>query len=218
MNLQDVKQQLEQEFAHFQFGLAQFPLLFQTGVEDAAVHSAGVSYLLGLGLEFGLSAIVEYPITMHAEEHWKTFGRIFPDSIWFHPATNQPWICFEFERFEKGDEQKIRQKAHNLALSFYQSQQHIELCVLVYWLRTGLAPNSIEPIQHIFLDGFQLQNKQIPAPTCQFLLYKFVLSQASISAKSNANRICEGQADYLTKPGEGTRLVVSKAFFIGGKQ
>lgn len=189
MDLSEVRQRLDQEFSDFAFGRAKFPLLFQTGLVDAAVHSAGVSYLLALGIEFGLSAIAEYPVIAHADEQWKKTPKVMPDSIWFHPQTQQPWIAFEFERFEKSDEIKIEEKVRNLAISSYQSSRTIELCVLVYWLRTGIAPRSIDPLVKIFENGFKLGSISIPAPTCSLLLYKFVFCQANTVVQDRSRQI-----------------------------
>ncbi len=57
MNLSDLKKKLDQEFSGFSFGRTNFPLLFQSGLDDSAIHSAGISYLLTLGIEFGLPAV-----------------------------------------------------------------------------------------------------------------------------------------------------------------
>jgi hypothetical protein len=189
MDLFEIRQRLDQEFSDFAFGRAKFPLLFKTGIADAAVHSAGVSYLLALGLEFGLSAIAEYPVIAHAEEPWKKTPKVMPDSIWFHPRTQQPWIAFEFERFERSDELKIEEKVRNLAISSYQSSQTIELCVLIYWLRSGIAPRSIDPLVSIFENGFKLDNISLPAPKCSLLLYKFVFCQTNTGVQDRSKQI-----------------------------
>jgi hypothetical protein len=186
MNLGDLKKQLDQEFSGFSFGKTNFPLLFQSGLVDAAIHSAGVSYLLTLGIEFGLPAIAEYPVIVHADNYWKKTPKVMPDSIWFHPQTHQPWIAFEFERFEKGDEVKITNKVKNLALSFHQSNQSIELCVLVFWLRSGIAPRSIDPLIRIFEQGFFLDNMHIPAPKCSFVLYKFIFCKSNMEGAESS--------------------------------
>lgn len=211
MDLAELKQRLDQEFSDFSFGKAMFPLLFQTGLDDAAVHSAGISYLLALGIELGVPAIAEYPISVHADEHWKQFGKLLPNSIWFYPQTQQPWIAFEFERFERGDELKIQDKARNLVLSYYQSHQTIEMCVLIYWLRSGLAPHSIDPVIRIFEQGFLLNNTQIPAPQCQLLLYKFVFCQAKSSVSDKYWQVNEPGATYSTIGEGAARLSICSA-------
>ena len=177
MDLVELTQRLSQEFSDFSFGKSRFPMLFQSGLQDSAVHSAGVSYLLALGIEFGLPAIAEYPMIVNANEYWKRSPRVMPDSVWFHPQTFQPWISIEFERFENGDELKIQEKTRNLAISYYQSSQTLELCVLVYWLRSGIAPRSVDPLVDIFKRGFKLDNSPVPAPKCPLFLYKFVFCQ-----------------------------------------
>lgn len=211
MNLVDLKFCLDQEFGDFKFGREKFPLLFQTGLNDAAVHSAGISYLLALGIEFGLPAIAEYPVIVHADERWRKTRKVMPDSIWFHPQTQQPWIAFEFERFEKGDEIKIQDKARNLAISYYQSRYSIELCVLIYWLRSGIAPRSVVPLVNIFENGFSLDNSPVPAPKCPLLLYKFVFCQADGVSSDGNHQINETTSKYNANNESGGRLSICNA-------
>ncbi|QTA78413.1 Uncharacterized protein dnl_06340 [Desulfonema limicola] len=180
---------LNNEFQTFRSGFEFFPMLFKYGLSDGAVHAAGVSYLLNLGIIFGLPAIAEYPITLHSPESWKKAGRIFPDCIWFHPENKTPWISLEFERFEKGDENKINSKAQNLALSHHQSNGSIELCVFIYWLRSGSAPVSLSPLSQTFSNGFFRKGIQVPPPSCKFLIYKIVMGQPEICSEKIMERI-----------------------------
>ncbi|TRZ47835.1 hypothetical protein D4S03_11015 [bacterium] len=218
MDLVELKQRLDQEFSDFSFGKNRFPMLFQTGLDDSAVHSAGVSYLLALGIEFGLPAIAEYPMIVHADERWKKAPKVMPDSIWFHPQTHQPWIAFEFERFEKGDEIKIQEKTRNLAISCYQSSHTIEQCVLIYWLRSGIAPRSIDPLVRIFEQGFSLDNSPVPAPKCPLLLYKFVFCQTKAGAQNNSRIINETPAVYVVNSENPNLLSVCSATKIQNRQ
>lgn len=218
MDLETLLQQLDLEFREFRFGIAKFPLLFSKGLDNSAVHAASVSYLLALGVDFGLSSIAEYPITVHADDHWKSFGKIMPDTVWFHPQTDQPWVAFEFERFEPGDELKIKDKAKNLALSYYQSRQSIEACVLIYWLRSGFAPKDLDPITNIFAKGFSANQVTIPPPQCRFLAYKFVLSQSNqLQQSPNAKWIGEARGSYQTASESNGNLVVSSASRVVGE-
>lgn len=218
MDLETLLQQLDLEFREFRFGTAKFPLLFGKGLDNSAVHAAGVSYLLALGIEFGLSSIAEYPITVHADEHWKTLGKIMPDAVWFHPQTHQPWVAFEFERFEPGDELKIKDKTKNLVLSYYQSRQNIEACVLIYWLRSGFAPKDLDPVTNIFSRGFLADQMTIPPPQCRFLAYKFVLSQTNQLQRSpNTRWVSEVRGLYQTASESSGNLVVSSAARVVGE-
>ena len=209
MDLVEIKKRLNKEFRDFTFGKEIFPMLFQTGIANAAVHSTGVSYLLALGINFGLSAIAEYPTIVHSDEQWKKTSKVMPDSIWFHPLSNQPWIAFEFERFEKGDEQKIEGKVRNLALSYYQSCKTIELCVLIYWLRSGIAPREVDPLKRIFEQGFSANGIAVAAPNCALSLYKFVFCQASTSFNDENIMIKDEQSNYLISNNNPIRLSVS---------
>lgn len=211
MDLAEIRQRLDQEFSNFAFGRASFPLLFQTGIADAAVHSAGVSYLLALGIEFGLSAIAEYPTIVHADEQWKKTSKVMPDSIWFHPQTKQPWIAFEFERFEKGDELKIQDKVQNLALSYYQSRETIEMCVLIYWLRSGIAPRAIDPLRRIFEKGFSTKGLVVATPKCTLSLYKFVFCQASLGSGTENLQSKDERGSYLINGEAASKLSICSA-------
>lgn len=211
MNLTEIRQCLDQEFSNFTFGQAKFPLLFQTGIDGSAVHSAGVSYLLALGIELGLAAIAEYPVIIHADEQWKKTSKVMPDSVWFHPQTLQPWIAFEFERFEKGDELKIQDKVRNLALSYYLSRTSIELCVLIYWLRSGIAPRAIDPLRKIFEQGFSANGLVVAAPKCPLALYKFVFCQVSSGVGTGNIQIKDERGVYMVN-GDGIgRLSICNA-------
>jgi hypothetical protein len=178
MNISQIEDFLDDEFQKFEIGREKSPILFHTGIADAAVHAAGLGYLLSLGLERGLPVIPEYPISVHAPAEWKQVGRVYPDSVWFHPETYQPWIAFEFERFERGDENKIRDKVENLAIAYHQSGGMIELCVFIYWLRSSLAPRTVGPLFRAFSKGFSRQRVKIPTPSCKLLVYKMVMCQA----------------------------------------
>ena len=199
--IEKVRCQLTAELKSLSFGRSHFPHLFQNGLPDSAVHAAGVTYLAALGIEFGLPAIAEYPITTHAAERWRRLGRVFPDSVWFHPATGDPWVLFEFERFETGDENKIRSKAENLALAWHQSGGMVELCVFVYWLRSSRAPKSISGLRDVFGSGCRRGGDVLPAPGGQHAIVKAV-----------ACRRPAGMADGDTEPnktwGAGEQLMI----------
>lgn len=214
MDLAELRNRLDQEFSSFAFGRAKFPLLFQTGINDSAVHSAGVSYLLALGIELGLSATAEYPVIVHADEQWKKTSKVMPDSVWFHPQTKQPWIAFEFERFEKGDELKIQDKVQNLALSYYQSRATIELCVLIYWLRSGIAPRAIDPLRKIFEQGFSAKGLVVAAPKCSLSLYKFVFCQTSSGAGAETLQIQDERGAYIVNGAGNSTLSICSAIKV----
>ena len=188
--------------------------MFSLGIDDAAVHSAGVSYLLAFGLEIGLPAIAEYPITLHSSDTWKRIRRVFPDAVWFRPSTHQPWVAFEFERFERGDENKIRDKVENLVLSYYQSGKCLELCVFIYWLRSSLAPRSMTPVFNTISKGFTYQGKPIPPPGCRFLLYKMVMTEIAIPTVNQSRMIRDKQTEYGDSTNTG--LLVQEVRKING--
>ncbi|GIK36916.1 MAG: hypothetical protein BroJett011_07490 [Chloroflexota bacterium] len=215
MKISQIEHLLDHEFQTFDFGKRKFPALFQAGLADAAVHAAGLGYLLALGLEWSLPAIPEYPITVHASAQWKQVGRVFPDSVWFHPDTLAPWIAMEFERFERGDENKIREKVENLAMSYYQSGETIELCVFIYWLRSSLAPTTIAPLFNVFNQGFERQRVKISPPRCKLLVYKMVMRQAVNDMAGQQTLIQELPATYRTAKENQELLVLQEIRKIG---
>ncbi len=212
VNIDTIIQKIDSEFSDFRIGQDDFSILFQDGVLNGAVHAAGVSYLLNLGIRLGLPAIAEYPITLHSPESWKMIGRIFPDCVWFHPQDKTPWIALEFERFEKGDENKINRKAQNLALSYHQSDRSIALCVFIYWLRSGLAPQTLAPLFQTFADGFYRNGVQAPPPGCKFLIYKIVMGQPQIRGKKIMERI----TPYPNTNESSDTLIIKEIRKIGG--
>ncbi len=214
MNISEIEDDLNAEFSSFQIGRKRYPSLFETGLPDAAIHSAGVSYLLSLAMEWGIQAIAEYPITVHANGTWRETRRIFPDSVWFHPDTKSPWLIFEFERFERGDEAKVQQKAQNLVLSYYQGGQTIELCVLLYWLRTGLAPSSVEPLFQPFRKGFESGRVRVLPPKCGFWAYKCVVCPVD-GHNGAARQFREPPEEYGADQGRQELLVVRDMRRIG---
>lgn len=207
-HISEVQRFLDKEFTELDVGIRRSPILFGAGIVDSAVHAAGVSYLLSLGLECELPAIAEYPITVHSTDPWKRLGRIWPDSTWFHPQTHKPVVVFEFERFEKGDENKIREKVENLALSYHQSRANVELCVFIYWLRSSSAPMTVNHLFETFSNGFSRKGIRVPPPSCKLLVYKMVMRQ--IERRSRARDIVfkEERATYLPDGVEREELLV----------
>jgi len=177
-SIKNIIKKIDSEFTSHEFGKRKFPHLFVRGIENAAVHSAGVSYINALGIENSIPSIAEYPISVHSPPAWKSIGRVYPDSIWFHPKTGQPWIAFEFERFERGDENKIREKVENLAISCHQSNETIKLAVFVYWLRSSRAPKSITALFDVFKSGCVRHGITILPPACKLMIFKFVMCES----------------------------------------
>jgi hypothetical protein len=67
----------------------------------------------------------------------------------------------EFERFELRDETKLRQKLENLAIASLSSVS-LQLCVLIYWVRTGAAPRSMSSVVNSYVTGFRRSGNPIP--------------------------------------------------------
>ena len=88
-----------------------FPMLLQSGIPDRGVtiHSHFLTYLSSCGQKTGYSAITECPVSIN--ESFQGIGEIRADSVWFDKSDLTPRVVFEFERFEKGDEKKLKQAA-----------------------------------------------------------------------------------------------------------
>ena len=93
--------------------LEHFPMLLAEGIPDTglAVHSHFLTLLVGVGQAMHYAAVAECPIWWAADDG---IGDVRADSVWFEKAALRPRLAVEFERFERGDEGKLRGKVENL--------------------------------------------------------------------------------------------------------
>jgi hypothetical protein len=153
-----------------------FPMLFRPGIPDYAttVHSHFLTYLATLGQSLGYAAVTESPV-QPATVRLARYGEVRSDSIWFNSDSLRPEFAFEFERFERGDEAKLRGKVENLVIASHQSQSAVRLCTLIYWVRSGSVPRSLAAIFDAYYRGFRRNGRDVPASSCALMVVKCVL-------------------------------------------
>jgi hypothetical protein len=152
-----------------------FPMLVGSGVADVSltVHSHFLTYLATVGQSMGFPAIAECPVVWDGTRLAK-LGDVRADSIWFSSESMDPKVAMEFERFEKGDEAKLRGKVENLAIAGLAAPS-LELAVLIYWVRSGSNPRSMDSVVANYRDGFRRRGVNVPASSVPLMIVKCVL-------------------------------------------
>ncbi len=151
-----------------------FPMLLHGGIPDTGlmVHSHFLTFFTTLGQSLGYAAITECPITWPSEYTKKVDLRA--DSVWFDTDSLSPRIVIEFERFEHGDETKLRQKVENLAI-IALATPNLELCLLVYWVMSGSTPKAMESVVSVYSDGFRRGGYHLPSSAVPLMIIKCVM-------------------------------------------
>ncbi len=144
------------------------------GIPDAdlTVHSHFLSYLAALAQPLGHSGVAECPLPISAGNRWSALGEVRPDVVWFDKADNTPVAAFEFERFERGDQAKLKSKIENLDIAYLRSDGRLQLAVLVYWVRSGVAPRSLREVSKGYRAGFVRQGIRVPPAGCPLHAFK----------------------------------------------
>jgi hypothetical protein len=158
-----------------------FPMLLATGIPDVGltVHSHFLTFLVGVGQSLDYSAVAECPIWWARDNN---LGDVRADSVWFEKAAGNASLAFEFERFERGDEGKLRGKVENLAIAS-TSTASLKLCVLAYWVRSGSAPRSMDAIVATYRDGFRRKGVDVPPARTPLMIVKCVMRPAADSER-----------------------------------
>ncbi len=156
-----------------------FPMLARFGIPDAdvLVHSHLLSYLVVLGSALGYAGIVECPIVVSSSSKWIQLGDVRSDCIWFDKEHNSPRIAFEVERFEPGDEGKLRHKVENLAIANLRAAMAFDATVLIYWLRSGASPRGLDSAISPYVRGFTRNGILVPPTDCPLHTIKCVLKK-----------------------------------------
>lgn len=166
---------LTSEFATRQVMAEQFPMLTHHGIADAdrAIHSHFLSYLAVLAQVLGYSGVAECPLPLAAGSRWGRLGEVRPDSVWFDKVDNLPVAAFEFERFERGDETNLRTKIENLDIAYLRSDKRLQVAVLVYWVRSGVAAQTaLREASSGYRTGFVRRGLRVPPASCPLLVFK----------------------------------------------
>jgi len=154
-----------------------FPMLLANGIPDTglAVHSHFLTVLARVGQAMNYSAIAECPIWWAGDDGC---GDVRADSVWFEKVSLRPLLAFEFERFERGDEGKLRGKVENLAIAS-NTTQDLRLCVLIYWVRSGSAARSMDAIVASYRDGFRRSGRTVAPARTPLMLVKCVMREVT---------------------------------------
>lgn len=165
---------LVSEFTSRRVLAEQFPMLAQHGIPDAdlTIHSHFLSYLAALAHPLGYSGVVECPLPVESDHRWAKLGEVRPDVVWFDRADNAPVAAFEFERFERGDEAKLRSKIENLDIAFLRSNGRLQLTALIYWVRSGIAPQAVHEATVGYRTGFVRRGIHVPPAACPLYVFK----------------------------------------------
>jgi len=155
-----------------------FPMLIRAGIRDVGltVHSHFLTFLATAGQHIGFAAVAECPVVW-ADEYAR-LGDVRADSVWFDRHTLDPVAAFEFERFDRGDEPKLREKVQNLAIASLATPG-IQMTGLIYWVRSGSAPRSMESVVACYRDGFRRRGQQVPGGKAPLVIVKCVLRQGA---------------------------------------
>jgi len=121
-------------------------------------------------------------------ESFQGIGEIRADSVWFDKSDLTARVAFEFERFEKGDEKKLKQKVENLAITAALSET-IELAVLVYWVRSGSMPRSMDGVVAPYGASFRRNGIVVPRAMTPLMVIKCVMKGSGDTQDSFVWRI-----------------------------
>lgn len=163
-----------------------FPMLLRGGIPDVGltVHSHFLTFLATAGQQTGHAAVAECPVAWAGD--YSRLGDIRADSVWFDHETLEPIAAFEFERFERGDEPKLRQKVENLAIASLATPG-LQMTALIYWVLTGSAPRSMESVVASYRDGFRRRGQQVAGGKAPLVIVKCVLR------RGDGNRLLFGE-------------------------
>ena len=155
------------------------PMLLTSGIPDLGltVHSHFLTFLVGVGQALDYAAVAECPIWWGRDIG---LGEVRADSVWFEKKGTVAALAFEFERFERGDEGKLRNKVENLAIAS-ASTPSLQLSVLVYWVRSGSAPRGMGEIIATYQEGFRRRGIDVAPARTPLMLVKCVMRPASVS-------------------------------------
>lgn len=156
------------------------PMLLACGVPDVGVtiHSHFLTFLVTVGQSLEFAAVADCPV-LWAPESARP-GDVRADSIWFDPRSYEAVVAAEFERFERGDETKLQWKIQNLAIAS-SALRTLRLAVLVYWVRSGSTPRSMDSVVTSYRDGFRRNGHDVPPATCPLMIVKCVMRDAAVA-------------------------------------
>ncbi len=177
-----------------------FPMLVRGGISDLGltVHSHFLTYFATVGQHLGFAAVAECPVPLTLEQ--ADLGDFRADSLWFNHSDLRPVAALEFERFERGDEPKLRQKVENLAVASLATPS-LELVALVYWVLSGSAPHSMESVVAPYRDGFRRCGRQVLGGKAPLMIVKCVMRRTESDRMLFGEFLRDGRNERLALGG-----------------
>jgi len=156
-----------------------FPFWLNPGVVDYSetIHSLGLNYITAIGRESGYLAISEYPVCVPQDHRFAPLGEVRTDSVWLNRDNYSPVLLGEFERYDRGKKDKLRQKIENLVIGYHQFDGKVKDLVLVFWVKGNENPGDISPVISGIYNGFIRNGHTVPgiSTSCKMHIFKCVL-------------------------------------------
>ena len=120
-----------------------FPMLLTSGFPDLGltIHSHFLTFLVGVGQALDYAAVAECPIWWGRDIG---LGEVRADSVWFEKTGAVAALAFEFERSNAATRASFATKSRTRIAS--ASTPSLQLSVLIYWVRSGSAPQGMGEI------------------------------------------------------------------------
>ena len=156
------------------------PMLLTGGVADVGltIHSHFLTFLMTVGQSLQFAAVADCPVIWAPES--TRLGDVRADSIWFDRQSYDAVVAAEFERFERGDEAKLQWKIQNLAIAS-SALPTLHLVMLVYWVRSGSTPRSMDSVVKSYCEGFRRNGYEVPPATCPLMIVKCVMRDGPVA-------------------------------------
>lgn len=180
ISIENISERVFDAISNNKLMLEHFPMLLTSGIPDrgVTVHSHFLTYLSTCGQKVGYAGITECPVSF--TDTFPDVGEIRADSVWFSKNDLTPRVVFEFERFEKGDEKKLKQKVENLAITAALSES-LELAVLVYWVRSGSMPRNMDSVVAPYGSGVKRNGIIVKNAATPLMVVKCVMRESDIT-------------------------------------
>ncbi len=151
-----------------------FPFWLAPGVVDYSetIHSLGINYLTAIGRVSGCLAASEYPVFVPQDHRFAPLGEVRPDTIWFD-RNYCPVLLGEFERYDRGKKDKLRQKVENLVIGYHQMDSKVKDLLLIFWAKGNENPGDIRPVISAVFNGFIRNGHAVPGISSNSNLYLF---------------------------------------------
>jgi hypothetical protein len=114
---------------------------------------------------------------MFWDKNYSNSAEIRVDSTWFEKISLHPEVAIEFERFEKGDENKLKQKLESLKITSFMSPS-LKLALLIYWVRVGSMPRNMDSVVVAYNTWFRRKGSSMGRGKAELMIVKCVLRES----------------------------------------